>query len=166
MQAGPKTMAPSVPVSISIPAIDVRSPLITLGLNSDDTIEVPQPGPNYDKAGWYKNSPTPGERGPSVILGHIDSAKEGPSVFFHLGDLDKGDAVTIKRKNHSTAVFTIDRVDEFPKSDFPTQQVYGNTTRATLRLITCGGQFDHGKGSYLDNIVAFGHLTNTSSGAK
>lgn len=157
----PKVLSRSVPTSISIPAIHVKSKLIRLGLNDDRTVEVPQPGPDYNKAGWYKNSPTPGQRGPAVILGHIDSAEDGPSVFFHLGELSTGDKVRVARNNHSTAVFTIDHVNEYAKSDFPTKKIYGNTKRATLRLITCGGKFDREKKSYEDNIVAFGHLTES-----
>lgn len=156
-------MPHSVPTSIAIPAIHVRSDLIKLGLNDDRTVEVPQPGPDYNKAGWYENSPAPGERGPSVILGHIDSAKDGPSVFFRLGGLRKGDQVKVTRKDHSTAIFTIDHVGEYAKSHFPTKKVYGNTKRAALRLITCGGTFNHAKQSYADNIVAFGHLTGAGA---
>jgi hypothetical protein len=38
--------------------------------------------------------------------------------------------------------------------------VYGDTKgRAELRLITCGGAFDQSTGHYVDNIVAFAHLT-------
>ncbi len=37
-------------------------------------------------------------------------------------------------------------------------QVYGNTHRAELRLITCGGSFDQKSGHYVDNVVVFAHL--------
>jgi sortase (surface protein transpeptidase) len=156
-------MKESVPTSISIPAIHVKSKLVKLGVNKDHTVQVPQPGPDYNKAGWYKYSPTPGQRGPAVILGHIDSAKDGPSVFFHLGDLHHGDKVKVSRKNGSTAVFTIDKVKEYPKTAFPTKKVYGDTPKSTLRLVTCGGKFDDQKKSYQDNIVAFGHLTGSKT---
>lgn len=152
-------LSPSRPTSLAIPAIDVHSSLLREGQTADGSIEVPQPGPDYDKAAWYKNSPTPGERGPSVLLGHIDSAKNGPSVFFRLGALDDGDTVSVTRKDGTVAVFTVDRVKEYAKSQFPTLDVYGNTDDAQLRLITCGGDFNDKKDSYVDNTVVYAHLT-------
>lgn len=151
----------AAPTSISSPAIDMRSPVFTVGQNSDGTIHVPQPGPNYDKAAWYKGSPTPGEQGPSVILGHIDSAENGPSVFFRLGAMRPGQEVSVTRSDGTVAVFTVDRVEKYDKDDFPTLEVYGNTRRAELRLITCGGTFNESTGNYRSNIVVYAHLTGS-----
>lgn len=151
----------SKPKSIAIPSIDVQSSLITLGLNADKTVEVPQMGPDYDKAGWYRYSPTPGQRGPAVILGHIDSSERGPSVFFKLSDVTKGQTVKVTRTDGTVAVFTVDKIEQYPKSDFPTDKVYGDTPNAQLRLITCGGEFDESEGSYDDDVVVYAHLTGS-----
>lgn len=146
----------SKPVAIDIPAIGVRSSLISLGLNADGTVQVPS-GNSYDRAGWYKYSPTPGSVGPAVILGHVSGA-DGASVFFKLRELRPGNKVMVARKDGSVAVFTIKRVRHYPKNRFPTELIYGNTNHAGLRLITCGGLFDSSTGHYLDNIVAFASL--------
>lgn len=156
-----KVLPKSKPKSIAIPSIDVQSSLITLGLNKDKTVEVPQMGPDYDKAGWYRYSPTPGQRGPAVVLGHIDSAERGPSVFFKLSDVTKGETVKVTRTDGTVAIFTVDKIEQYPKSDFPTGKVYGNTQNAQLRLITCGGKFDESKDSYKDDIVVYAHLTGS-----
>jgi sortase (surface protein transpeptidase) len=111
-------------------------------------------------AGWYRYSPAPGQLGPAIVLGHVDSAKYGPGVFFRLGALRPHDTVAVTRADHRVAVFTVDRVAEFAKDRFPTLDVYGNTDRAALRLITCGGRFDLSAHSYEDNIVAFASLTS------
>lgn len=157
-----KTLAPSQPTAIRIPAINVSSPLLTVGLNPDGSMEVPR-GSNWDKAAWYKYSPTPGELGPSVIIGHIDSAARGPSVFYDLDKLQPGDKVAVTREDGTVAIFVIDRVRMFPKNDFPTKLVYGDTNRAELRLITCGGSFNDAINSYRSNIVAFGHFIGTAA---
>lgn len=154
-------LPPATPTSIAIPAIGVLSTVQQLGLNPDGTIQVPQPGPLYNDAGWYHYSPTPGQLGPSIILGHIDSAAQGPSVFYRLGALQPGDQVDIARSDGTVAVFTISGVREYPKASFPTATVYGNTTVAALRLITCGGDFDPTSGHYLDNVVAYASLTSS-----
>lgn len=154
-------LAKSDPLSISIPAIKVKSSLQYLGLNSNGTIQVPSPGPKYNEAAWYKYSPTPGQVGPSVIEGHIDSAAEGPSVFFYLGALKPGNHIYIKLKDGTTAVFTVTAVRQYPKTSFPTSEVYGNTNFAALRLISCSGVFDHATKQYLSDTVVFAELTSS-----
>ena len=145
----------ALPASLSIPAIDVESELITLGANPDGTLQVPQPGPDYDKAAWFDGSPRPGDVGPAVIEGHVDSAKNGPSVFYSLGELASGDRVDVRRADGTTVVFEVYDVRVVPKDDFPTLEVYGNTEGPELRLITCGGPFDSTAGRYVDNVVVF-----------
>ena len=151
-------VATSGPVAIDIPAIGVRSPLQHLGLTAERTLVVPAPGPMYDVAVWYEYSSTPGSPGPAIILGHIDSAANGPSVFFDLGDLEPGDEVAVTRADGTVAIFRVDSLGQYPKDEFPTDLVYGATDAPTLRLITCGGSFDDASGHYLDNLVVFASL--------
>lgn len=154
---GPR-LPSSKPVGIDIPAIGVHSVLQYLGLTAQNTLQVPAPGPRYDQAAWYKYSATPGSLGPAVIYGHVDSAAQGPSVFFNLGDVQPGDKVLVTRADGLVAVFRVDRVRRYAKERFPTQLVYGNTDHAALRVITCGGPFDSTGGRYLENIVVFASL--------
>ena len=150
----------SVPVRLEIPQLNVSSDLLQLGLNSDRTVQVPPLGKD-SRAGWYKYSPTPGQLGPSVLLGHVDSAKYGPGVFFRLGALRPGSTLSVTRSDRTTAVFRVDRVVSYPKDRFPTLEVYGNTQTAQLRLITCGGKFDLSSHNYQSNIVAFATLVSS-----
>jgi sortase (surface protein transpeptidase) len=154
-------MTRSKPVSIEIPVIDVDSTLQYLGLTKEGTLEVPAPGPHYNEAAWYKYSPTPGSLGPAIISGHVDSAAQGPSVFFNLGDMRPGDKILVTRADGLVAVFKVDGVRRFPKDHFPTRLVYGNTDNAALRLITCGGPFDYATRHYVDNIVVFASLVSS-----
>ncbi len=148
----------SAPRTLTIPSIDVRSDLQLLGLADDGTMEVPAPGPRYDDAGWYRHSPTPGALGPAVIVGHVDSAENGPSVFYRLGSLRRNDKVRVTRADGTVAVFAVESVRRFRKSQFPTRLVYGNTDHAALRLITCGGPIEADSGHYRDNIVVLASL--------
>jgi len=148
----------SKPVAIDIPAIDVHSVIQYVGLTPEHTLQVPAPGPHYNEAAWYKYSSTPGSTGPAVIVGHVDSAAEGPSVFFDLGDLRPEDKVLVTRADGLVAVFTVDGVRSYPKAAFPTKLVYGKDEHAVLRLVTCGGPFDDSTGHYLENIVVFASL--------
>lgn len=152
----------SLPTALAIPAIGVQSALLSLGQSADGTLDVPTAGPDYNRAGWYRYSPTPGALGPAVIAGHVDSAADGPSVFYRLGGLHVGDKVLVTRADGSVAVFSIDDVRRFSKTAFPTAYVYGNTDHAALRLITCGGTFDRASGHYLDNVVVRASLVSAT----
>ncbi|WP_430783391.1 class F sortase [Actinoplanes sp. G11-F43] len=147
-------MARSVPVRLRIPAIEVNTELMSLGLRADGTLQVP-PLRGDAPAGWYRHSPTPGEAGASVIAGHVDTARDGAAVFYRLRELGVGDRVEVRRKDGSTARFAVTRVAVFAKRDFPSDQVYATVPHAGLRLITCGGVFDRGEGSYRSNVVVF-----------
>ncbi|WP_433275696.1 class F sortase [Pseudonocardia xinjiangensis] len=159
-------VAPADPVRLDIPAIDVHTPLLTLGLNPDGTVEVPSLDtmPEANQAGWYDGSPTPGALGPSVILGHVDSARFGPSVFYDLAALVPGDRVEVTRTDASTVTFQVDSVARYPKDAFPTDAVYGDIDHAGLRLITCGGEFDRAARSYKDNIVVYASAVSAGRG--
>jgi LPXTG-site transpeptidase (sortase) family protein len=146
----------SPPTEISIPKIGAKSSLVALGLNADRTIQVP-PVEQPMQAGWYDKAPTPGETGPAVILGHVDGSKK-PGIFFRLKEMAAGDEVLVSREDGSTARFTVTKVEQVSKKDFPTDLVYGNTEGPELRLITCGGVFDHSARSYKDNIIVFATL--------
>lgn len=147
----------SEPVAIDIPAIGVHSRLQYLGLDPGGALEVPA-GPRYNEAAWYKHSPVPGSLGPAIISGHVDSVRDGPSIFFRLGELRPGDKIMVARADGVVADFRVDGVGLYPKDQFPTQLVYGNTDHAALRLLTCGGPFDDATGHYVDNVVVFGSL--------
>ena len=158
-----RALPASTPTSLTIPAIGVHSDLQPIGQNPDGTIAVPplDAGAATNQAAWYRYSATPGQNGAALIEGHIDSAADGPSVFYRLGDLTPGDTVTITRTDHTTAVFTITAVRQYAKTAFPTSMVYTNPGYPALRLITCGGTFDHTTLQYLSNTVVFANLTAT-----
>jgi len=151
----------SVPLSLDVPKLGIRhANLLSLALGKDGSIQVPPVGPN-SPAGWFRDSPTPGQLGPAVILGHVDSAGAGPAIFYRLSTLRPGDVASVTRADHSVAVFRVDSVEEYAKSAFPTLQVFGSTDHAALRLITCGGKFNPAKASYESNIVVYAHLASS-----
>jgi sortase (surface protein transpeptidase) len=142
--AGPR------PERLRIASIGVDSPLEDLALNADGTLQAPK---EFAHAGWYAKGTLPGEVGPAVIAGHVDS-KTGPAVFFRLRDLKQGAIVEVTRAG-APVKFKVLAVRKYPKAQFPTDEVYGPTPNAQLRLITCGGAFDQSRRSYVDNIVVY-----------
>jgi sortase (surface protein transpeptidase) len=144
----------SGPVRIVIHAIGVNAPVIRLGLNPDGTLEVPTV---FTQTGWWSGGPAPGQKGPAVIVGHVDSFR-GPAVFYRLKALKRGDVIVVTRADGKTARFSVLRHIEVPKSHFPTSTVYGDVPYPGLRLITCGGSFDQSTGHYVDNVIVFARL--------
>jgi sortase (surface protein transpeptidase) len=147
----------SEPVRVQIPALGVASKVMHLGLERDGSMEVP---PAAYPVGWYDRSPTPGELGPAVLAGHVDWEGE-PGAFYGLRELVAGDEVVVDRADGTVATFRVDRVEDHPKDEFPTDGVYGDLDHAGLRLITCGGGFDEDTGDYADNVIVFARLVTT-----
>jgi LPXTG-site transpeptidase (sortase) family protein len=139
------------PTSIEIPAVGIAGPVVPLGLNDDGTLEVPD---DFGATGWYERGPEPGEAGPAVITGHVDSTT-GPAVFYRLRELQSGDEIAVHRADHTTVRFVVERIEEWPKASFPTDRVYGRTRGSVLRLVTCSGEFDESIGHYVDNTIVY-----------
>jgi LPXTG-site transpeptidase (sortase) family protein len=158
-QAGPPAVAPTVRATdLFIPKLKLRQALIELGV---DGAGVLQPPSSPKLAGWFPGAAAPGEVGPTVIAGHVDS-KDGPGVFYRLKDLAPGDLVDVGRSDGTTARYRVTEVFTVEKDQFPTQKVYGQTPGSELRLITCGGTFDRVAGHYLRNVVVSGVLVDPS----
>ena len=148
------SLSRSIPTHIDIPSVSVSADIVELGRNSDDTLSAPD---DYTKVGWYRDSPTPGEIGPSIITGHVDNYL-GPAVFFPLKEVRPSERISIVRADSSTATFVVDAVKIFDQNEFPTQQVYGNINHAGLRLITCGGIYNPLTNHYSHNVVVYASL--------
>ncbi|MCX4779193.1 class F sortase [Streptomyces sp. NBC_01264] len=150
-------LSASVPDRIVIPDIKVDAPLDTVGLDAKGVMQEPDFAKPKDAA-WYKEGPTPGEKGAAAIVGHMDTPQAPEAVFYNLKKLKKDEKIEVHRDDGSTAVFAVDEVDTFKKDQFPTDKVYGDTHgKAELRVITCGGELT--KDRHWDaNVVVFAHL--------
>ncbi len=152
---------PDRPTKVRIASIGVDATIIDLGLNPDRTLEVPE---DIRLTGWWTGRSVPGEDGPSIVVGHIDSAAQGAGVFFRLRELDVGDVIHVERSDGSIAEFRVTETELVLKDEFPTEKVYGSTEGSQLRLITCGGSFDRSAGSYLGNLIVYAeHVGTTES---
>jgi hypothetical protein len=146
----------SPPTDLAIDKIRLRAPVHRVGLADDGTIAVPDVG-RAGEAAWYERGPTPGQYGPAVIVGHVDTTT-GPAVFHDLKNLDDGDRVEVAREDRSVAVFEVTEVQRYGKEKLPVDEVYGDFSRPNLRLITCGGRWVGGETGYADNLVVYASL--------
>lgn len=155
LNATREPLAESEPTSINIPAIRLSAEFEEpLGVASDGTVEVPD---TFTDVGWYKYGPTPGELGPAVVIGHVDSY-EGPAVFYDLRKLKENDRIMVTREDGSVAVFAVTHLQHVSQDTFPTADVYGDIDHAGLRLITCTGTYDRGERRYSHNLIVYARL--------
>jgi len=151
-------LSPSAPERLTIPAIKVAAPILHVGWAEDGSVGTP-PLKRHNEVGWFDKGPTPGQFGPALIVGHADT-RTGPSVFHDLGRLKPGQKIEILREDRRVAIFRINSVEHFNKAKLPIKRVYGDYSRPSLRLMTCGGSWLGGERGYSDNVVVFASLTD------
>ncbi|RBM19199.1 class F sortase [Prauserella sp. PE36] len=144
------------PTQVTIPKIGADSSLISVAVTKDGAMAVPSVKEPM-QAAWYRLSPVPGEIGPAIVLGHVDGNKQA-GIFARLHELVPGDEIKVRRSDGEELTFAVERSIQVPKEEFPTEAVYGNTDKAQLRLITCGGVFDGEEHSYEDNVIVYANL--------
>ncbi|MFD7336101.1 class F sortase [Streptomyces violascens] len=155
--ASPHPLPPSPAVSLAVPYLGIKAPVVALGLDAHRHLATP-PVDNPKVAGWYQGGPSPGELGTAVAVGHLDT-RVGAAVFAGLKMLHPGRLIEVRRADGKIAVYTVDRIKTYAKARFPDKEVYGPTGRPELRLITCAGRFN-AKTGYESNLVVFAHLTD------
>jgi sortase (surface protein transpeptidase) len=155
-QPHPQTLNGDGPTSIAIPTIGVHAPIVAVGLQADGAMQLPDP----DQVGWYRLGPRPGTPGPAVLVGHVDD-RTGPAVFYRLRQLRPGDEILIGQSDGTTSRFLVGRLEQHPKTALPTSRIWTTATRPLLRLITCGGSFNHATGHYRDNLIVYASPTGS-----
>ena len=146
----------SIPTRLTIPTLGVRADVVEVGRAADGSIGTPTGDP-VRETGWYGLGPTPGEVGTAVIVGHVDTSTE-PAVFAQLASVPRGKLIEVRRQDRRVATFTVESVESFPKSAFPTDRIFDAVDRPRLALVTCGGRWLGGDLGYADNVIVFATL--------
>lgn len=150
------TSGPVAGYSITIPKLGVSSPLVGLGLNPDHSIQVPALADPM-QAGVYTKGPMPGQKGPAVVLAHVNAhGQPGFGDGFHT--LGGGDEIDLTTPTGPVR-YRVTRAETVSKSTFPTASVYSDTKGAELRLITCGGTLDRSAHNYLGQTIVWARRT-------
>lgn len=150
----------SPPVALEVPDLGLDTRLTGTRTGRDGALQVPA---DASRAAWYVDGPAPGDLGPAVLVGHLDS-REGPGVFQGLTGLGPGDRLSVRRADGTEVEFAVAEVRTYAKREFPTERIYAGDGRASLRIITCGGAFDAETGRYRSNTVVFADLVGDPSG--
>jgi sortase (surface protein transpeptidase) len=161
IKAGPV----EVPLELQIPSLNVRAPVLGVGLTSDNVMDAPKGpvgDPIWHTAFWYRGSGIPGELGTATIAGHVDDLLGKPEIFAHLQDLHPGDLIIVHTTNTNINIrFVVNQIEVYStqQSSDPAvlAQIYGTGPLAGtgpqpsldglshLTLITCAGNFVNGQ---------------------
>ncbi|MCK1971799.1 class F sortase [Bacillus safensis] len=145
-----------VPAEIAIPAIDVKAKVEKTALLKDGSMGVPQ---DTDNTAWFEDGPKPGDKGNAVMNGHVDN-KWGPSVFYRLKELKKGDKVIVTSSSGKKRSFEVIKVRSYPREEKP-NAFFGYAFTRNLNLITCTGTFDHAAGTHEKRLVVFTQMISS-----
>jgi LPXTG-site transpeptidase (sortase) family protein len=138
------------PIALEIPAIDVVSEVVPVGVDSDQQVVIPG---DISQVGWYRFGATPGTGiGSSVIVGHRDGRNYGVGAFYDLGRLGVGDPISVTNEAGTLITYQVTGVETINKSKLPFRELFRETGEETLTLISCIGYFEPGVG-YDANII-------------
>lgn len=143
------------PEYILLPSINSEGSIQSIGVNKNKEMAVPA---NIHTAGWFKESVIPGEKGLSIINGHLDG-RHGAGIFRNLGSIKAGDTYTIKFSDNTIKTFQVMQVitvdnDRAASVLFSQDPAVSNQ----LNLITCAGNFNAASMDYSKRIVVTSRL--------
>lgn len=148
----PEIVEIGLPITLSIPKINVDASVESVGLDAKKAMDVPK---DADNGGWYNLGAKPGQIGSSVIAGHYDRANGSPAVFWDLNKLTSGDKIMVKDDKGKERAFSVVRSAKYPYNDFPLQEVFGTSSKPMLNLITCQGAWNTGTRNYSERLVVY-----------
>jgi sortase (surface protein transpeptidase) len=143
-----------VPVRIQIPRIQVDAEVEKVGILENGQMGVPKEEMNV---GWFEPGYKPGQSGSAVLAGHVDN-KTGPSIFFYLKTLEKGDKVLITGEDGTTLSFVVKNLASYKTEESPIGYIFGKSDIPRLNLITCTGTYNKKTRQHEKRLVVFTEL--------
>jgi sortase A len=138
------------PKKISIPSLGIDAYIQKSGVDQNSQIAVPT---NVHLAGWFTDSVLPGDKGLSIIAGHV-SGKTQPGVFENLHTLQKGSDFTVTFGNNIQKTFQVISVVSVSAEEAANLLFSQNpNVKSQLNLVTCAGNYSNEKQSYDKRVV-------------
>jgi LPXTG-site transpeptidase (sortase) family protein len=124
--------------------------IFPLGVTAEGRLEVPE---NSMEGGWYYKSAKAGEEGNVLINAHYDDVHGRPAAFYNLKSVKVNDTVALVdsydrqfpyrvTETYFISIYDEDRVEKLLESE-----------GASLTLVTCGGFWLPGEGTYNQRLV-------------
>lgn len=143
------------PVRLVIPSLKIVTMSESVGMDQQGRMDVPKDVANV---AWYQLGVKPGEVGNAVFAGHFDKPDGSPAVFYDLNQLQPGDELIVEDEDGKQLSFIVTEKRVVHLSEFPLQEVFGETGKKRVNLITCGGVWDEDKKEYSERTIIFSEL--------
>lgn len=147
------------PIRFKIPKLNIDAAFQYNGLKPDGTMEIPN---NVTDVGWFTGSVKPGEKGTSVVTGHVAQIRGGvvtkPGVFSNLSDLKPGDKFSVTNDKGVVFTFIVRESRSYDPNADATDVFGAKDDGSHLNIITCEGTWNPGQLSYSQRLVVFTDL--------
>lgn len=140
-----------IPVSIEIPAIQVKASVVNVGKRLNGQMDVPK---NDKDIGWYEPGIMPGQTGNAVMAGHVDN-KTGPAIFFNLKNVKPGNEIIIENDKKEKVIFIVEKLKSYDYEEAPLEEIFGYSDTENLNLITCTGTFNRKIKTHEERLVVY-----------
>jgi hypothetical protein len=146
---------PEAPVSVSVASLAIAAPVVRVTTLASGELAVPD---DVSVIGWWDQG-LPAQRiaaRPTLLVGHVDSARLGRGAFFSLRQARPG-AVVQLRFPSGIRRYRVFAMRVYDKRALPSS-LLAPSAQPVLLLVTCGGPFDPRTHHYRDNVVVFARL--------
>lgn len=142
--------APNEPKKITISSIGVDAFVQKVGIDQNNQVGVPN---NIFLVGWFVETVHPGEKGLSVIDGHV-VGRVNDGIFKDLGKVSKGDRIAVQLGNDTIINYEV----MGSKSAVVKESVniiFSQNPKVArqLNLVTCSGRYNPKTRSYDERLT-------------
>jgi hypothetical protein len=122
-----------------------------VGVAADGQMQLP---PDPRVLGWYRFGPAPdaATAGSAVLAGHLDTRRYGLGPLVRLREVELGDPVEVTLIDGTRLTYRVVSVNRYDQQALP-DELFARSGAHTLRIITCGGDYDADAGGYQQNLV-------------
>ena len=144
------------PKKITISSQGIDGFIQKVGVDQNKQIAVPN---NIHIGGWFVDSVRPGDKGLSIIDGHVNGRVSDAGIFKQLSKVNEGDTVTVTFGDNTTKSFKVFYADETKTAD-AAAVLFSQSPTVTnqLNLITCVGTFIAAEKTYDKRFIVQAEL--------
>lgn len=140
------------PTRLALPGY-LNAPVEPVATSGDGQLQVPK---SPASVGWWATGAAPGSAGGTVLLvGHVDTARQGRGVFAALWNVPVGAKVAVTAGDGSVHRYRIVARRIYKQESLPTD-LFRGAGKPRLALVTCIGSYDHNSHRYTHNLVLYG----------
>lgn len=144
------TTEPFVPERLKVPSLGIDAAVEQVGQKADGSMGTPE---DFDNVGWWSEGQKPGQAGNVVFAGHVNNGLTRAGVFEHLGQVKKGDYITVSNAEGRTIIYEVAQIDVYETDQAPLAKIFAKKGPSQVVLITCEGEWQGDERSFDKRLV-------------